>query len=84
MRIGLIADGSAECKALKPLLNKIQLQNVRLLGPLYASMQPKSTAGQIARAAIGKLNKRWPHKIGQRDKWSSATMGERLPEEQRA
>src|SRR5680860_974562 len=30
------------------------------------------------------LGERWPHKIGQRDKWSSATMGERLPEEQRA
>ncbi len=55
MKIGIIVDGDAEMKAFRCLTERIGIQGVQLLKPIHADMQPKATAGQIAKAAEDKL-----------------------------
>ena len=55
MKIGVIADGVAEVVALKELFRRINIDRVSVCDPLYADMQPHSTAGQIFKAAEGRL-----------------------------
>lgn len=55
MKIGIIVDGDAEMKAFQCLTRRIKIQGVQLLKPIHADMQPKATAGQIAKAAEDKL-----------------------------
>lgn len=55
MNVGIVVDGQAESQALRRLLPKIQAPGARLAAPVYADIQPKASAQQIARAVIGKL-----------------------------
>lgn len=54
-RIGIVVDGSAESQALRGLTGRITISGMTLIGPIYADMQPKASAKQIAAAAAPKL-----------------------------
>lgn len=54
MTVGLIVDGQAEPDALPILLRKLRGVG-RISRPLYADLQPKAAAGQIARKAISRV-----------------------------
>ena len=51
MRVGIIVDGDAESQALRLLTRRLMIQGTNIMDPVYANMQPKATAKQIARAA---------------------------------
>ena len=51
MKIGIVVDGDAESQALKLLTRRLQIPDIEILDPIFASMQPKSSPEQIARAA---------------------------------
>jgi hypothetical protein len=55
VKIGIIVDGDAEMEALKLLTKRLAIEGIQVLAPIYANMQPKASAGQIARAAVDKL-----------------------------
>lgn len=56
MKIGLIVDGQGEPAALEQLRPKLKLQTKgKILRALYADLQPKASAGQIARKAINRV-----------------------------
>ena len=54
MRVGLLVDGEAEFRSLKPFLNNVCTADT-LVGPPLANMQPCAPAGTIVRAATPKL-----------------------------
>jgi hypothetical protein len=51
VKIGIIADGSAESQALRLLTRQIRIEGTQILDPIYADMQPTSTPRQIAKSA---------------------------------
>lgn len=55
MKVGVVADGSAEVAALRELLSRITADGLEIITPLYADMQPLSTPAQIVKAAEGRL-----------------------------
>lgn len=55
MKIGIIVDGDAEMEALKLLTERLAIEGIQILTPIYANMQPRASVGQIVRAAVDKL-----------------------------
>ena len=51
MKVGIVVDGDAESQALRLLTERFDIEDVQLLAPAYANMQPKSAPGQIAQSA---------------------------------
>ncbi len=56
MKIGIVVDGDAESQALRLLTERIDIEDVQLLAPAYANMQPKSAPGQIAQSAKSRID----------------------------
>ena len=56
MKIGIVVDGDAESQALRLLTKRIDIEDVQLLAPAYANMQPKSAPGQIAQSAKSRID----------------------------
>lgn len=57
MRVGIVVDGAAESQALRPLTRRVGVPNgSRILDPVYADLQPKATAAQIARSGLRVVN----------------------------
>jgi hypothetical protein len=55
MRIGIVMDGDAESQAFKRVTRRLGIQGVTFIDPVYADLQPKAAAGQIARAAVATI-----------------------------
>lgn len=51
MKIGIITEGRSERSSLEELLKNIDFGKISLIKPLFASIEPKSKPGQIAKAA---------------------------------
>lgn len=56
MNLGLVVDGQAEALALKEITDRISISGQRILTPVYADMQPRATATQIAKSAKSKID----------------------------
>jgi len=55
MIIGIIVEGQEESQSLAHITDKILIESVTILKPLYASIQPKAAPGQIARSLVSGL-----------------------------
>lgn len=64
MKIGIVVDGQAEVFAIRELLNQLTIPEVQFLNPVYADMQPKATALQIARSALNKCQIHLARNVG--------------------
>lgn len=52
MKIGIIVDGDAESQALFNLTQNINIENIQIIKPIYADIQPKASFEQIAKKAL--------------------------------
>lgn len=55
MKIGIIVEGTAERQALEEIVAKINISGVSIINPLFASIEPKETPKQIAKAAESRI-----------------------------
>lgn len=55
MKIGIIVDGSEEQSTFGIVVSKIQIEGIHIVKPLYASIAPKATPLQIAKAAESRI-----------------------------